>query len=120
MSLTALSTLASLDHAGPRRVGDLAALEGITQPSMTALVNALERSGLVRRQDDPADKRAALVVLTETGKEFVKERRQAGAEAFAQLIAKLPSEQAATLRAALPALERLYELDEEQRSPGSI
>jgi hypothetical protein len=39
--------------------------------------------------------------------------------AKALLIEKLSSDQAATLRAALPALERLYELDEGQRDPGS-
>ena len=38
MSLTSLSTLATLELTGPRRITDLAANEGVTQPSMTALV----------------------------------------------------------------------------------
>ena len=44
MSLTSLSTLATLDRTGPRRVTDLAVSQGVAQPSMTVLVTALERS----------------------------------------------------------------------------
>jgi MarR family len=55
-SLTSLSTLAILDRTGPRRITDLAACESMMQPSVTGLVNALERSGLVeRRTDTPTD-----------------------------------------------------------------
>ncbi len=48
MSLTSLSTLSTLELTGPRRITDLALGEGVAQPSMTALVSSLERSGLVK------------------------------------------------------------------------
>src|ERR1700721_2790830 len=60
MSLTSLSTLATLELTGPRRITDLAASEGVTQPSMTALVTALERSGMVERRTDASDRRGAV------------------------------------------------------------
>ena len=47
MSLTSAATLATLDRTGPRRITDLAAVEGVTQPAMTALVRVMEESGLV-------------------------------------------------------------------------
>src|SRR5690349_7258348 len=52
ISLTAASTLATLERSGPRRITDLAVIEGITQPSITALISTLERWGLVGRQAD--------------------------------------------------------------------
>jgi DNA-binding MarR family transcriptional regulator len=112
MSLTSLSTLATLDLTGPRRITDLATVEGVTQPSMTALVKALEVAGLIERQGDPTDGRVTLVTLTEPGSGLVQARRLAGAEAFEQLIGKLPADEAVALIAAIPALERLRALCE--------
>jgi DNA-binding MarR family transcriptional regulator len=119
MSLTSLSTLATLDRSGPRRVTDLAFIEGVAQPSMTTLVSVLERSGLVERRGDPADKRVALVAVTSAGAALLRSRRRAGAEAVEQLIDKLPPDEAAALAAAVPALRHLRELDNEEREPAA-
>jgi DNA-binding MarR family transcriptional regulator len=112
MSMTSLSTLSTLERTGPRRITDLAAVEGVTQPSMTALVRVLERDGMVERRGDPTDGRVALVAVTKEGSDLVLARRRAGAGAFAQVIDKLSDEDAATLAAAIPALERLRALGE--------
>ena len=45
ISLTAASTLATLDRTGARRLTDLAVIEGVTQPSMSVLVTGLEAGG---------------------------------------------------------------------------
>jgi DNA-binding MarR family transcriptional regulator len=116
MSLTSLSTLATLELTGPRRVTDLARSEGVTQPSMTALVTTLERSGLVKRRGDPSDRRVALVALTSDGTEYIRARRHAGVEVFAQLIDELPADEADALSAAVAALTHLQRLDEERRA----
>jgi DNA-binding MarR family transcriptional regulator len=119
ISLTSLSTLGTLDRTGPRRVTDLALIEGVAQPSMTALVTALERSGLVERRSDPADKRVALVALTPAGAELLRSRRRATAQALEQLIAKLPAGEAAALAAVAPVLRHLRELDDQDREPAA-
>jgi DNA-binding MarR family transcriptional regulator len=119
MSLTALSTLATLDRSGRRRITDLAAVEGVTQPSMTSLVSALERSEFVERLTDPTDKRVVLVAITASGSRYVRARRRAGAEAFALLIDKLPADELKALAAASTALEHLLDLDEKQRDSGT-
>jgi DNA-binding MarR family transcriptional regulator len=120
MSLTSLSTLSTLDRTGPRRITDLAVVEGVTQPSMTALVKALEHDGLVERRADPSDGRVTLVALTEAGLELIRARRKSGAEAFAQLIDKLPAQESEALAAAIPALEHLRALGEGSRSQEEI
>src|SRR3984957_2024929 len=80
MSLTSLSTLSTLDRTGPRRITELAVVEGVTQPSMTTLIRVLEHDGMVERRGDPSDRRVALVAVTKTGSDFVRSRRRAGAE----------------------------------------
>lgn len=115
MSLTSLSALATLNRGGPRRITDLAASEGVAQPSVTAMVTALERVGLVERRRDADDKRVVLVAITEAGAAYVRARREAGARAFAEALDKLSPDEAATLAAAVPAIEHLRALVDEQR-----
>jgi DNA-binding MarR family transcriptional regulator len=117
MSLTALSTLSTLNRTGPRRITDLAVAEDVTQPSMTKIVITLEQSGLIERRGDPTDKRVALVALTTAGTHYLKTRRRLGAKAFVELLDELPDDEIATLLAAVPALEHLLALDDEQRDP---
>jgi DNA-binding MarR family transcriptional regulator len=116
MSLTSLGTLATLDWAGPLRITNLARAEGVAQPSMTVLVGTLERDGFVVRRGDPSDKRVVLIELTAAGAELVRGRRRADAQAFGELIEKLPADEAAALLAALPALQHLRELGDAQRA----
>jgi DNA-binding MarR family transcriptional regulator len=120
ISLTAASTMSTLDRTGPRRLTDLAVIEGVTQPSMSVLVTGLERTGLAERRPDPADKRIVLVALTAAGSEYIQARRRAGARTFADLIDKLPEGDAAALAAAAPAMNRLRELDSDRRAAAAM
>jgi len=115
ISLTSASTLSTLDRTGARRLTDLAVIQGVTQPSMSVLVTGLEQAGLAERRPDPSDKRVVLVALTPAGAQYIRDRRRAGARAFADLIDKLPEDEAAALAAAVPALNRLRELDSDRR-----
>ncbi|HEY3716228.1 MAG TPA: MarR family transcriptional regulator [Jatrophihabitantaceae bacterium] len=119
MSLTSMATLSTLEFTGPRRVTDLAVIQGVTQPSMTALITALERSGLVERHGDASDKRVTLVAMTPVGLEYLRTRREAGRQVMAQLISKLPPDEAATLAAAVPALAHLRALNDQERDPAA-
>jgi DNA-binding MarR family transcriptional regulator len=110
LSLTALSTLATVARTGPRRLTDLAVCEGITQPSMTALITQLEQLGLVERQAHERDGRVVLVAITRAGQSHIRMNRRNGASVFERLIDKLDPDDIAALRAALPALRRLRTL----------
>lgn len=116
ISLTSAATMATLQRTGPRRITDLAAVEGVTQPSMTSLVSALERAGYVTRERHPDDQRAVLVALTPAGADYLRSRRRGAAEHLVRLIDKLPADEVAALVAAAPALAHLHQLDDEERA----
>lgn len=59
----------TVHDAGRMRMGDLAAKLGITPRTVTTLVDALERAGLLTRQPDPTDRRATLLELTPKARE---------------------------------------------------
>jgi DNA-binding MarR family transcriptional regulator len=110
LSLTAVSTLAVLERTGPRRLTDLAVNEGVTQPSMTAVVTQLVRLGFAERRRDPGDGRVVLVAITLAGRHQLRATRRVGASALTALIDKLTDEEMVALSAALPALRHLVEL----------
>jgi len=113
ISLTGASALSRLRREGPLRLTVLAAGEGVTQPSMTQLIQKLERQGLVRREADPDDGRVALVAITDAGRELVAQRRSARADLLTALLGTLTPQEAETLggaaQTALPLVRRLSE-----------
>jgi DNA-binding MarR family transcriptional regulator len=62
-----LRALRVLSRHGPLRLSGLSDHLHIAARSTTEVVDALESRGLVRRQNDPGDRRATLVRLTEHG-----------------------------------------------------
>lgn len=107
LSLTAAATLATLRRGGPARVTELAVAEGVSQPSMTALVARLSGQGLVRRDGDPSDGRAVVVSLTDDGADLLDRRRTERAARLAGPLSSLDDDDVARITAALPALARL-------------
>lgn len=104
LSLTAVATLGSLAQLGPQRITTLAAAEGVSQPSMTQLVQRLEQRGMVKRGADPSDGRAALVKLTEEGRAALAARRERNARLIAKLLTDLPEADVDSLSEALAAV----------------
>lgn len=56
-----------LRRCGPTRLTDLAVRLGIGKGTLSRQINGLETLGLVRRDPDPGDRRAAQLSLTEEG-----------------------------------------------------
>jgi DNA-binding MarR family transcriptional regulator len=107
LSLTAAATLSRLQREGPARLTELAAAEGITQPSMTALVTRLAEQGLVQRASDPSDGRAVLLSLTPAGADFLAQRRTIRTDRLAPYLAGLSPDERRDIATAMPALNRL-------------
>ena len=69
LSLAYFEVLNFIDQTSTRslRVGDLARLLQVTVGGTSKLVDRIERDGLIQRENDPGNRRASLIVLTEAG-----------------------------------------------------
>jgi len=90
-------------------LGQLAAQEMVTPPSVTRMVTALEKHGFVRREADATDRRIARISLTAGGRRALCRTRTRKTAYLAQRLSQLDAAQLATLCDALPILERLLE-----------
>ncbi|QHT63701.1 MarR family transcriptional regulator [Paenibacillus lycopersici] len=61
-----------LYEKGPVTAGELSKLTGLTTGSVTALIDRLEKSGFVRRQPDPNDRRKVIIVPLYEDQEAVR------------------------------------------------
>lgn len=102
-----LSALSVVVFAGPIGIGALAAAEGVAAPTMTRLVDGLERDGLVRRRSDPADARGVLVEPTATGKRILTKGRRQRVRTLAEGLAGLTSQELADIRRGADLIERV-------------
>src|SRR5260370_762705 len=98
---------ATVERAGPLRLGDLAAAERIAPSTLTRLVSVLEDHGYVQRRAVPGDARAWTLVVTARGHEVLDRIRQENTILLADSLLTLSPDQLAALAAALPALEQL-------------
>lgn len=94
---------------GPRRISDLTGYAGVAQPTMTVLVDRMERQGWVRRVPDPDDRRAVRVEITQSGEETIAQLLAVRTASLAQRLTALPPEDQAAIAKALPALTALAE-----------
>ncbi len=101
--LSVLSTLTT----GPRRLGDLAASEFVSQPGMTMLVSRLEGEGWVERRPDTADGRVVNVAITPAGRRMLRSAIEARNQALRRRIEHLGPEELQELEHAVTTLERL-------------
>ncbi len=113
LSASAAFVLNRVCREGPIRLTTLAAREGVSQPSMTQLIQRLERVDLVTRLADPDDGRATLIGITGPGQALLDDRRRLRRERLRALMATLTPEEECALKlsaqVAFPVLRRLVE-----------
>ncbi len=107
ISSTEGAVLGHLGRCGPMTPGQLARTEHVRPPSITRVIEMLERRGFVRRDPHPTDGRQVLVTRTEAGDAFVQASREVRSAWLRERLDQLePAEQQA-LAAATDALARL-------------
>lgn len=112
---TQLSALATVERAGPLRLGDVAAAEGIAPSTLTRIVTALEECAYVKRCAVPGDARASTLAITPRGQEVLERIRQETTATLTESLMMLAPDQIAALATAIPALEQLAEADPRSR-----
>jgi DNA-binding MarR family transcriptional regulator len=100
-----LSALSVLVFGGARTLGELAAAEQVRPPSMTRIVQKLEREGLVERKADPADRRAVRLRATDAGRRILEEGRARRVHSLAERLRALDADDLACLERAAGLLE---------------
>jgi DNA-binding MarR family transcriptional regulator len=100
------SVLVRLEEA-PRTLGELAATERVSAPSMTRTVSGLTERGLVARAGDPSDGRQVIVSLTDEGRVVVRDTRRQRDQWMAVRLAALDDDERDVLRRATAILARV-------------
>jgi DNA-binding MarR family transcriptional regulator len=100
LSLTGTQRLAlfELGTNGPLRLVRLAELLGVTAPTASRAVDALEAKRLVERHPDPEDRRAQRIALTADGRTRFDERQALVRSTFEPAVRGLSPEERARLR----------------------
>jgi DNA-binding MarR family transcriptional regulator len=109
ISPTQQSALATIEHEGPLTLGELAAVEQVQPPTITAAVGRLQEQGLVTRTGDTVDRRVARVEITPAGNRLLEQSRSRKNAYLERRLRGLSAGDRATLEAAADILERLLE-----------
>ncbi len=84
--------LGALHCHGPQIMTSISDGLGVTRRNVTALVDALEEEGLVRRRPHPTDRRATVIELTPDGERITDGMYDKHREAVAELFLELSGE----------------------------
>jgi DNA-binding MarR family transcriptional regulator len=92
LTMPQLKVLFRLNAQGPSKVGSLARALRVTLPTMTGILDRLVEQGLIRRDEDPADRRLVISRLTAAGEELVDQLQAASRGRLARVYEALPPE----------------------------
>lgn len=116
LTASEMAVLSTTARHGPLGLGRLAAEEAMNPTMLSRVVRTLEGAGLIAREEDPADRRAATVALTPEGRRLVDRVRTEKADALNRALDRLGAAERAVLTGALASLEALADaLREEAR-----
>jgi DNA-binding MarR family transcriptional regulator len=114
ISRTEMEVLSILTD-GPRKITELAELEGIAQPTMTLLVKRLQEKGWVQREGLPDDGRVTMISLTKAGSTAQQKFRAQFLAALRADLQELSDQQLEELSAATETLSSFVD-DLQQRT----
>lgn len=114
LSAPRVSALACVVFGGPRTLTELAYMEQVSMPTMSALVAGLEEEGCVRREGSGQDKRVTFVHATTKGKRIMLRDQARRAAFLADRLIALPAHDLDTLDRAARLMLKLYK---ESRPP---
>jgi len=111
-----LSALSVLVFGGERTIAQLAEAEQVTSPTMTRIVDGLERAALAKRHPHPDDARATLVRATSKGRRLMERGRRRRVDLLGSLLERLSDDELAAVARAVDALARSMEPEPEPES----
>ena len=109
LTASGMAALATIGRRGPLALGELAAVEGVKPPTMTATVAGLEAEGLIARTADEKDRRVSRVALTARGRQRLERARSRKTAYLAARLGRLEEHQLEQLDQAIGLFELLLE-----------
>jgi DNA-binding MarR family transcriptional regulator len=100
----AYRVLATLDDVGAAGISQLAAADGVSQPTMSKQVAALVQEGYVAKAAHPRDARAHVLTLTDAGRAYLRANRERIVQQVHGRLAGHADEDVATAIAVLTSL----------------
>jgi DNA-binding MarR family transcriptional regulator len=112
-----LIALEELARLGEAPVGVLARSVHVSHPTMTGIVDRLERRGLVARVRDEADRRRISVTVTDGGHAVLDQAPSPLQERFREELAKLEDWEQTMLLSSLQRIATMMDAEELEASP---
>lgn len=107
LSMPQFGILMQLHYRGNCGVSDLSDRFDITSAAASQLVDKLVQNGLIQREEDPQDRRAKLLNLTDKGNELIRQGLEERYRWADQLAGKLTAEEHARVSEALVIMTRV-------------
>ncbi len=109
LTASQISVLFTVVRSGPIALASLAEVEGLNPTMLSRITAQLCAAGLLTRETDPSDRRAATVAATPAGVRLRERIHRERTQALAEHVQALEEGEREALWAALPVLERLAE-----------
>jgi DNA-binding MarR family transcriptional regulator len=106
LSMPQFSTLVQLHFRGIAGISEVSERFEITPAAASQLVDKLVQGGLIRREEDPHDRRAKCLNLTDKGKNLVQRKMEERYRWLDQLAEKLTPEERAKVAEAMDIMTR--------------
>lgn len=120
LSMPQFGILMQVHHRGNCAIGDISERFDITNAAASQLVDKLVQNGLIQRQEDPNDRRAKLLNLTEKGRELIQQGIEERRRWVDQLAEKLTPEERTKVAEALHIMiQAARELEAEPVQPAA-
>jgi DNA-binding MarR family transcriptional regulator len=115
LTTSQVRALFKIEIEGETTAGDIAKAAELSPASVTAMLDHLERDGVIERRRAEHDRRVVTVTLTERGRELVAAKRDAWRARAAQALEGLGE---AELRAAADVMRRMAAMLDELQPQG--
>ena len=106
LSMPQFSLMMQLYHKGPCGMSRISEGYDITPAAASQLVDKLVHNGLIQRGEDPSDRRAKLLSLTDKGREFVQQGIEERYRWVDELGSKLTADERVQISEALEIMTR--------------
>jgi DNA-binding MarR family transcriptional regulator len=106
LSMPQFGILMQVHHRGNCAIGDIGEHFDITSAAASQLVDKLVQGGLIRREEDPQDRRAKVLNLTDKGRNFIQHGIEERRRWVDEVAGKLTSEERAKVAEALQIMTR--------------